>query len=101
MWFKMHPWVLPAILGSIGLFYFVIQLPLFFGTNKDGHSHSGVPIIGGIHFLIAGLISPCKWLALLCLLDYVFIGIIYKHFYPDAFDKGDDNGGADKERQNI
>ena len=52
MWLKMHPWIFPAIIGSIGLLYLIIQLPLIFGTKKDGHSHSGVPFIGSIHFLI-------------------------------------------------
>ncbi len=70
-----------------------------FWNKKDGHSHSGVPFIGGIHFLIAGLISPCKWLALLCLLDYAFIGSIYKHINPDAYNV-DDNGDADRKQEN-
>lgn len=79
MWFKLHPWAMPAILGSIGLLYFIVQVPVFFKkAKKDGRNHSGVPFIGGIHFLIAGLISPCKWLAVLCLLDYAVVGIIYK-----------------------
>lgn len=34
-------------------------------------------IIGGIHILIAGLISPCKWLALLCVVDYTFWSFLY------------------------
>lgn len=100
MWFKMHPWFLPAIIGAIGLSYLIIQLPLIFGTKKDGHSHSGVPFIGGIHFLIAGLISPYKWLALLCLLDYAFIGTIYKHINPDAYNVDDDNGDSDRKQEN-
>ncbi|MCR4585592.1 MAG: hypothetical protein K5686_07700 [Lachnospiraceae bacterium] len=96
MWFKMHPWVFPAILAAIGLFYLIIQLPLIFGKPKDGHSHSGVPIIGGIHFLIAGLISPCKWLALLCVLDYAFIGTIYARINPDAYKDEDKDPSSDQ-----
>lgn len=80
MWLKIHPWVLPAILGSIGLFYLIMGLGVLFGKNETGRSVSGVPFIGGIHFLIAGLISPCKWLAFLCVLDYIFIGTIYNIF---------------------
>ena len=96
MWLKMHPWIIPAIIGAIGLLYLIIQLPLIFGTKKDNHSHSGIPFIGGIHFLIAGLISPCKWFAFLCLLDYAVIGTIYKHINPDAYNRDDDIGDADR-----
>lgn len=78
MWFKLHPWVMSVILGVIGLCYFIVQVPLFLEkTRQDGRNHSGVPFIGGIHFFIAGLISPCKWLAVLCLLDYAVIMRVY------------------------
>ena len=98
MWFKLHPWVFPAFLGAIGLFYLLVQIPLIFGKTKDGHSHSAVPFIGGIHFLIAGLISPCKWLALLCLLDYYVVGSIYWHFNPDALNCNDETNNEDDEK---
>lgn len=89
MWFKLHPWAMPGILGTIGLFYLIVQIPIFFEKNKkDGRNHSGVPFIGGLHFLIGGLISPCKWLAVLCLLDYVVIGSIYNIIKHDK-KKGD------------
>ncbi len=90
MWLKMNPWVLPAIFGSIGLFYLIMGLSLMFGKKKKDHSVSGVPLFGGIHFLIAGLISPCKWLAFLCVLDYVFIGTIYKLICPNAYKREND-----------
>lgn len=83
MWFKLHPWVMPVILGIIGLLYFIVQVPIFWKkTENDGRNHSGVPFVGGFHFLIAGLISPCKWLALFCLLDYAVIGSVYKIIKP-------------------
>lgn len=83
MWFKMHPWVIPVILGVIGLFYFIVQVPIFFkNTKKDGRNHSGIPFVGGLHIFIAGIISPCKWLAIFCLLDYAVIGSIYKFINP-------------------
>ena len=59
---------------------------------------SGVPVLGGIHFLIGGLISPCKWLALLCILDYIVIGSVYLHFNPDAYKLNEENA-ADKEQE--
>lgn len=83
MWFSLHPWVMPVILWAIGLFYFIVQIPLFFETTKkDGLNHSGVPFVGGLHFFIAGLISPCKWLVILCLIDYAVFGSIYKIVKP-------------------
>lgn len=79
MWFELHPWAMSIILGAIGLLYFIVQIPLFFEkSKKDGRNHSGLPFVGGFHFFIAGLISPCKWLAILCLLDYVVVGMVYK-----------------------
>lgn len=83
MWFKLHPWALPVFLGFIGMLYFVIQIPIFFEKiSKKGRNHSGVPFVGGLHFLIAGLISPCKWLAVFCLLDYAVVGSVYKIINP-------------------
>ena len=91
MWIKMNPWVLPAIFGSIGLLYLVLGLFMLFGKNDTDRSVSGVPFLGGIHFLIAGLISPCKWLALLCILDYAVIGAVYKRINPGAYKKERNN----------
>ena len=92
MWIKMHPWVFPAILGGIGLFYLILNIAAIIETNKiqkagSDHHYSGIPFLGGIHILIAGLISPCKWLALLCVLDYTFWSFLYAVFIADRFDK--------------
>lgn len=82
MWFKMHPWVFPIIIGAIGLLYFAINIGAIIESKrlqKEGSDHhvSGIPFLCGIHLLIAGLISPCKWLALLGLLDFTFWEFIY------------------------
>ena len=100
MWFKLHPWVFPAIFAAIGLIYLTMGLFLLFGKRNPEHSVSGVPILGGIHFLIAGLISPCKWLALLCVLDYAVIGYIYKFINPNAFERNNDNNDTENKDEN-
>ena len=82
MWFKMHPWVFPILIGGIGLLYVILNIGAILETKKiqrEGSDHhiSGIPILGGIHLLIAGLISPCKWLALLCVLDFTCWEFVY------------------------
>ena len=96
MWFKMHPWVFPAILGGIGILYLVINVGAILTSRKlqkEGSDHhvSGIPFLGGIHLLIAGLISPIKWLALLCVLDYTFWMFLYSFFFVGAFKKNEDS----------
>lgn len=85
MWIKMHPWVFPIIIGSIGILYLILNIGAIIETKKiqakgSDHHISGIPFLGGIHLLIAGLISPIKWLALLCVLDYTFWSFLYAVF---------------------
>ena len=92
MWFEMHPWVFPAILGGIGLFYLALNIGAALETKKiqakgSDHHISGIPLLGGIHLLIAGLISPIKWLALLCVLDYTIWSFLYAVFFEGVFRK--------------
>ncbi len=94
MWFRMHPWVFPIIIGSIGILYLIINIGANIETKKiqakgSDHHISGIPFLGGIHLLIAGLISPIKWLALLCVLDYTFWSFLYAVFIGDCFKKND------------
>ena len=75
MWFKMHPWVFPIIFWVIGFLHIALNIGASVATKKiqregSDHHYSGVPLLGGIYLLIGGLISPCKWLALLFILDY-------------------------------
>ena len=73
MWVKQHPWVFPAILGGIGILYIFINIMANVESKKiqargeDRHV-SGIPFLG---------ISPCKWLALLSVLDYTFWEFLY------------------------
>ena len=92
VWIKMHPWVFPAIIGGIGILYLIINIGAVIETKKiqsNGSDHhiSGIPLLGGIHLLIAGLISPVKWLAILCVLDYTFGSLIYAVFIADRIKK--------------
>ena len=96
MWFKMHPWVFPIIIGVIGLLYLLLNIGAIIETKKiqtkgSDHHISGFPFLGGIHLLIAGLISPIKWLALLCILDYTFWIFLYAVFIGDRSDEKKDN----------
>lgn len=73
------------LFGGIGLFYLVFNIGAILTSRKlqkEGSDHhvSGIPFLGGIHILIAGLISPIKWLALLCVLDYTFWSFLYAVF---------------------
>lgn len=95
MWFKMHPWVFPIIIGSIGILYLIINIGAIIETKKiqakgSDHHVSGIPFLGGIHILIAGLISPIKWLALLCVLDFSIFSFLYAFFFAGCFNKDDE-----------
>ena len=94
MWFRMHPWVFPIIIGGIGVLYLIYNTGAIIETKKiqakgSDHHISGIPFLGGIHLLIAGLISPIKWLALLCVLDYTFWSFLYAVFFVGCFKKND------------
>lgn len=65
-----HPWVLSGIVAGIGILYIVLNFLAIQKGKRENRFISGIPFIGGIHLLIAGIISPCKWLALLCVLDF-------------------------------
>ena len=96
MWLKLHPWVFPCIFIGIGFLYLIINVGASRETKKlrkkgIDHHVSGVPLLGGIHFLIAGLISPVKWLALLCVLDYTFLSILYSKFTGDRSKENEEN----------
>ena len=104
MWFKMHPWVFPAIIGVIGILYLIINVGAIIETKKiqkEGSDHhiSGIPFLGGIHLLIAGLISPIKWLALLCVLDFTFWGFLYAIFIESRTKKSDSTEKLTKDHE--
>ena len=96
MWFKQHPWVFPIILGLIGIGYIALNIGAGLESRKiqargEDHHVSGIPFLGGIHLIIAGIISPCKWLALTGLLDYTFWMFLYAIVFMGLFKKDNDN----------
>ena len=87
--------MLPIIIGVIGILYLIFNIGAIIETKKikakgSDHHISGIPFLGGIHLIIAGLISPIKWLALLGVLDYTFWSFLYAVFIGDCFEKNDD-----------
>lgn len=64
-------WLVSGIFWFLGLLAWVVT---YIGapraSKKSGKFVSGIPGVAFICFLIAGLISPCKWLALLALTDF-------------------------------
>ncbi|MCR5518230.1 MAG: hypothetical protein K6F17_06625 [Lachnospiraceae bacterium] len=93
MWLKAHPWVFPIIIGCIGIMYLMINnhaIAMMKKLKKKGINRfiSGIPFLGGIHLFIAGIISPCKWLALLFVLDYTIWYFLYAFFIGDRINEG-------------
>ena len=106
MWVKQHPWVFPAILGGIGILYIFINIMANVESKRiqargeDRHV-SGIPFLGGIHLLIAGLISPCKWLALLSVLDYTFWEFLYVVLIYERRNKPKEDKESDGEEGGV
>lgn len=63
-------WGVCILIGLIGVFFLVMTYGALIVSKKSDHYVSGVPCVGGICIIIAFLLSPCKWLAFLGLLDY-------------------------------
>lgn len=66
----MQTWGLCMLFAVPGVFFLVMTYGALIVSKKTGKHISGVPCIGGICLILAFLLSPCKWLALLGLLDY-------------------------------
>jgi len=56
-------------LGDGTIFWCVTYIGAPLESKKSGKNVSGVPGMAFICFLIAGLASPIKWLALICFAD--------------------------------
>lgn len=63
-------WGVCLLIGLIGVFFLVMTYGAMIVSKKSDHYVSGVPCVGGICIVIAFLLSPYKWLALLGFLDY-------------------------------
>ena len=84
-------WYLYGFIAFFGVFCLVMTYGALTASKKSGKHISGVPLFGGFFLFIAGLVSPCKWLCLLCFLDYGFWELFYQ-LYLKIFkkDKHDD-----------
>ena len=70
----LREWFLSIIFWIIGLFAWVVTyIGAPIASRKSGKHISGIPGIAFIAFLIAGLLSPCKWLMLIALADFEII----------------------------
>ena len=69
-----YRWILTGIIAAIGLFFLCMTYGALILAHKnkgtDKYTPSGVPCVGGLIIIFAFLISPCKWLCFLGLLDY-------------------------------
>ena len=89
---------IPGIIGGIGLLYIILNIAAI-KASKDNQRKgidrhvSGIPFLGGIHLLLAGLISPIKWLALICFTDFTIWMFLYAVIIKGAFK---DVSGEDK-----
>ena len=70
-------WSLYGFIAFFGVFCLVMTYGALIASKKSGKHISGVPLFGGFFLFIAGLVSPCKWLCLLCFLDYGFWELPY------------------------
>ena len=68
------------VLVGIGVFFVVMT----YGANRRGRS--GIPVVGGLFIAVGFLLSPCKWLAILGLVDYGPSYLIYL-YVSEAFVK--------------
>lgn len=85
-------WVISTAIFAVGLIFWVITYIAAPLQSRKEHKHiSGVPGTAFFIFLLGELLSPCKWLALLCLLDfsvtvlpfYLLIEFIKKKLHKD------------------
>ena len=84
--------VISIAIFAVGLIFWVITYIAAPLQSRKEHKHiSGVSGTPFVIFLLGGLLSPCKWLALLCLLDlsvtvlpfYLLIEFIKKKLHKD------------------
>ncbi len=84
-------WLMSIAGFAIGTFFWVITYigaPL--ESKKSGKHISGLPGAAFVCFLLAGLFSPYKWLALSCLLDFSVTALpffLLKRFFEGKFRK--------------
>ena len=63
-------WTPAMLLGGIGLLLVIVSYGAILASKKENRHISGVPVFGGVLIALGFLLSPCKWLAFLGLIDY-------------------------------
>ncbi|MGN0590089.1 hypothetical protein [Ruminococcus sp.] len=66
----MGSWIWCICIGSVGMFFVVLNYIALIRSKREGRFISGFPLIGGILLFLAFFLSPVRWLSVLCLLDY-------------------------------
>lgn len=67
----MTDWLISILAFAVGLIFWAITyIGAPIESKRKGKHVSGLPGAAFVLFLLAGLISPIKWLAFTCLLDF-------------------------------
>lgn len=67
----MTDWLISIFAFAVGLLFWAITyIGAPIESKRKGKHVSGLPGAAFVLFLLAGLISPIKWLAFTCLLDF-------------------------------
>lgn len=67
----MTDWLISIFAFAVGLIFWAITyIGAPIESKRKGKHVSGVPGVAFVLFLLAGLFSPIKWLAFICLLDF-------------------------------
>ncbi len=90
-------WYAYAFIAFFGVLCLILTYGALFASRKENRHISGVPVFGGILLFIAGLVSPCRWLCLLCFLDYGFWEIPYL-LYHDFIKKDSRKNSDDSDK---
>ena len=68
----MAAWTPCILISGIGFLLLALTYGARIASKRSGKYVSGTPCFGGLLIALGFLLSPCKWLALLGLLDYGF-----------------------------
>lgn len=70
-------WAACGFFAVPGALCILLSYGALHASKREGRHISGMPVLGGLLVGIGFLLSPCKWLALLALLDYGIWGILW------------------------
>ena len=83
----MSDWILSIVIGGLGILLIIANyIGLVLNVRKK-QKGSVVPFIGAILILIAGLLSPIKWLSIFCILDPSIWLFLYSAIKTRGFKK--------------